>query len=67
MIYTCMSPELSIASREKGIGPLFHCISVVGALEGSGKIRTHIFSIPKKEKKIKERERDHHHVPEIGG
>ena len=36
-----------------GIGPLLHRISVVGPLEGSGKIRT--FPEPE-EKKIKERE-----------
>ena len=42
MIHTYMFPEPSIAPREKGIGPLLHCNSVVGPLEGSGKIRTHI-------------------------
>ena len=47
-----MFPELSIASREKEIWPFFQCISVVGTLEGSGKICTHnYFSIPKKRRK----------------
>ena len=30
MIYTYLFPELSIASRKKGVGPLLYCISVLG-------------------------------------
>ena len=54
-------------SREKGIGPLLvlHRRSMVGPLEGSGKIRTHISRARKKKKKIGNR--GHHNVPEIGG
>ena len=51
-----MFPKPSIASREKGIGPLLQRISVVGPLEGSGKTRTHISRARRKENKIKERE-----------
>ena len=64
MIYTYMFSEPSIASREKGIGPLLHCISVVGPLKSSVKIRTHISRARSKEKKGN---RGPHNVPEIGG
>ena len=52
-----MFAELWIASRENEIGPLFHCISVGGTLEGSGKIRTHTVFHDPEEKKRKETKR----------
>ena len=61
-------PEPSIASRERGIRPLLHWISLVGPLyRVSGKIRTHYVPARRRKKTTEFRgNRGHHNVPELG-
>ena len=50
VIYTYMLPEPSIASPQKGVGPLLYCISVVWP----PRVIFHISRAGEKKRKIKE-------------